>query len=187
MLLLQQLKTDQASVVAALAKRNLDADPLVEDVLALDERRRALQTELDQNAARANQLAKSIGQLFQSGKAAEAEALKAETAQLKEQNRYIQQEMETCAQSLQDKLYLLPNTPHHSVPKGKSAEDNETVFEAGNIPQLHENAMPHWDLAKKYDLIDFELGVKIAGAGFPVYKGKGGALAARPHPILPRL
>ena len=176
MLLLQQLKNDPQAVVAALAKRNLEAAPLIEEVLALDELRRALQTELDQNAARANQLAKSIGQLFQSGKASEAEALKSETAQLKDLNKQIQQEMDACALSLQEKLYLLPNTPHHSVPQGKSAEDNETVFEAGRIPQLHQDALPHWDLAKKYDLIDFELGVKIAGAGFPVYKGKGARL-----------
>jgi seryl-tRNA synthetase len=148
----------------------------VSKILEADQLRRATQTALDENLARANKLAKEIGGLFKSGKAAEAQVLKEESATLKEASKTLQATLSEVSETLQDLLYTLPNVPHESVAAGKSEEDNEEIFRAGDIPTLHKDALPHWELAKKYDLIDFELGVKIAGAGFPVYKGKGAKL-----------
>jgi seryl-tRNA synthetase len=163
-------------VVAALEKRNLDAKPLLERLLLLDETRRATQVDLDQTLASANSIAKEIGQLFKQGKADEANLKKEESASLKSSTKILQTKLQETADELQELLYQLPNIPHESVPKGTSDQDNEEVLQNGTIPALESNALPHWELAKKYNLIDFELGAKIAGAGFPVYTGKGAKL-----------
>jgi seryl-tRNA synthetase len=176
MLQIQAIRAQEDAIITALKKRQIDAAPIVSKILEADQLRRATQTSLDENLARANQLAKEIGGLFKSGKAAEAQALKEESATLKEASKTLQVTLTQVSETLQELLYTLPNVPHESVPSGKSEEDNEEIFRAGDIPVLHKDALPHWELAKKYDLIDFELGVKIAGAGFPVYKGKGAKL-----------
>jgi len=176
MLQIQAIRAQEDAIITALKKRQIDAAPIVSKILEADQLRRATQTSLDENLARANQLAKEIGGLFKSGQAAEAQALKEESASLKEASKTLQATLTEVSETLQDLLYSLPNVPHDSVPAGKSEEDNEEIFRAGDIPTLHKDALPHWELAKKYDLIDFELGVKIAGAGFPVYKGKGAKL-----------
>jgi seryl-tRNA synthetase len=176
MLELHTLRESKETVVSALKKRGLDAAESIDELLALDESRRSLQAELDNVLAEANHLAKEIGMLFKAGKGAEAEALKTKTAYLKERSKVLQEELNEKAEALIDALYLLPNTPHESVPSGKNETDNKEVFSVAELPELDQEALPHWELAKKYDLIDFELGVKIAGAGFPVYKGKGARL-----------
>jgi len=176
MLQIQAIRAQEDAIITALKKRQIDAAPIVSKILEADQLRRSTQTSLDENLARANQLAKEIGGLFKSGKAAEAQALKEESATLKEASKTLQVTLTQVSETLQELLYTLPNVPHESVPSGKSEEDNEEIFRSGDIPVLHKDALPHWELAKKYDLIDFELGVKIAGAGFPVYKGKGAKL-----------
>lgn len=176
MLQLQQIRDQKDALIEAFAKRNIDARPVVESILQLDEKRRTTQAELDGTAAKMNQISKEVGSLYQSGKAQEAEVLKNESAALKDRIKDLQEALNEAATALQDQLYSLPNKPHSTVPAGKSEEDNEQVFAAGTFPTLGADALPHWELAKKYDLIDFELGVKIAGAGFPVYKGKGAKL-----------
>ncbi|MCG5644958.1 serine--tRNA ligase [Flavobacteriaceae bacterium LSUCC0859] len=176
MLQIQAIRNNQAAIISALKKRHIDAAPIVAEILEADQKRRSSQTALDENLAKANSIAKEIGSLFKSGKAAEAQDLKEQSAQLKAQSKSLQESLQAATESLQELLYSLPNVPHESVVSGTSEADNEEIFKAGDIPVLHENALPHWELAKKYDLIDFELGVKIAGAGFPVYKGKGAKL-----------
>ena len=148
----------------------------MEQAIALDEKRRALQTELDEALSKSNKLSKEIGALMKEGKKEEAEAAKEQTAQYKELTKRLNAELDQTATSLTQVLYRIPNIPNEIVPEGKSAEDNLNVFQAGEIPALYEGALPHWELAKKYDIIDFELGVKLTGAGFPVYKGKGAKL-----------
>ncbi|CAI8268692.1 MAG: Serine--tRNA ligase [Bacteroidota bacterium] len=164
------------SVVTALEKRNLDAKPLLERLLSLDETRRATQAELDQTLAQSNSIAKEIGQLFKQGATTEANQKKEASAELKAAAKTLQTKLQETADNLQEMLYQLPNIPHQSVPKGNTDEDNEEVFQKGAIPTLENDALPHWELAKKYKLIDFELGAKITGAGFPVYTGKGAKL-----------
>ena len=176
MLQLQAIREDKEQIVEALKKRNIDALPLIESVLQLDEKRRSLQARLDNTLAESNSISKEIGQLYKSGKAAEANVLKEKTGSLKEESKELNEALTATATDLQNLLYQIPNIPHTSVPAGSTEEDNEEVFREGDIPTLKEGALPHWELAKKYDIIDFELGVKIAGAGFPVYKGKGARL-----------
>ncbi|NVJ63363.1 MAG: serine--tRNA ligase [Flavobacteriaceae bacterium] len=176
MLQLQYIRDHQEAIIEALDKRTIDAKPMLDRVLELDSNRRKTQTELDESSARMNQLSKEIGGLYKSGKAAEAEALKEETASLKQQIKELTDQLNDFVDSLNNELYHIPNVPHQSVVKGNSEDDNEIVLNEGELPTLGSNALPHWELAKKYDLIDFELGVKIAGAGFPVYKGKGARL-----------
>ncbi|ADY29591.1 MULTISPECIES: serine--tRNA ligase [Cellulophaga] len=176
MLQLQAIREQKDEIIIALKKRNIDAAPLLENVLSLDEKRRDAQTKLDNTLAESNKLSKEIGMLFKSGKASEATVLKERTVVLKEESKTYQEELNTVAEELQSLLYQIPNVPHPSVPAGNTDEDNEEIFREGDIPELIEGALPHWELAKKYDIIDFELGVKIAGAGFPVYKGKGARL-----------
>ena len=176
MLQLQAIREDKDQIIEALKKRNLDALPLIENVLQLDEKRRSLQSSLDNTLAESNSLSKEIGNLYKSGKAAEANVLKEKTAKLKEESKDLNERLSAAATELQNLLYQIPNVPHPSVPAGSTEEDNEVVFKEGDIPVLKEGALPHWELAKKYDIIDFELGAKIAGAGFPVYKGKGARL-----------
>mgnify|MGYP003520794301 FL=1 len=176
MLQIAFIRENQAKVIQALAKRNMDATTIVEEVVALDENRRATQVELDNTLAESNKLSKDIGALMKSGEKSKAEILKAKTVALKEKSKDLGEKADALADDLLQKLYLLPNLPSDLVPEGKTPEDNEVAFEEGEIPVLHENAQPHWDLVKKYDIIDFELGNKITGAGFPVYKGKGAKL-----------
>ena len=176
MLQLQVVREEKDTIIAALKKRNIDATPLLEKVLKLDEKRRTTQTLLDNTLAESNKLSKEIGILFKSGKAQEANILKEKTGGLKEDSKRLSEELDDVAQELQALLYQIPNVPNALVPAGNTEEDNEEVFREGTIPTLDPAALPHWELAKKYDIIDFELGVKITGAGFPVYKGKGARL-----------
>ncbi len=176
MLQITFIRENQEKVIQALAKRNLDSRAVVEDVVQLDERRRATQVELDGILSESNKLSASIGELMKSGEKEKATSLKEKTVQLKEKSKELAEKADALANELTQKLYTLPNLPAEIVPAGKTPEENLTIFEEGTIPVLHEGAQPHWDLVKKYDIIDFELGVKIAGAGFPVYKGKGAKL-----------
>ncbi|MEH6779620.1 serine--tRNA ligase, partial [Maribacter arcticus] len=176
MLQLQTIRENKEEIILALGKRNIDAQTLLDNVLQLDEKRRTTQTQLDNVLAESNSLSKEIGALYKTGKAQEANVLKEKTVHLKEESKQLGEDLNAAAEELQNLLYQIPNAPHTSVRKGSSEEDNEEVFKEGDIPTLDTTALPHWELAKKYDIIDFELGVKIAGAGFPVYKGKGARL-----------
>ncbi|MCC7331423.1 MAG: serine--tRNA ligase [Flavobacteriales bacterium] len=170
------IRENTSLVIERLKKRNIDATTTVNSIIVLDDKRKKTQQELDSLLAESNQLAKQIGDLFKSGNTDEANKLKNRTTQIKEQSAILKEEQNNIAVELQQLLYTLPNLPNEIVPNGKSAEDNQNVYENNPIPKLHANALPHWELAKKYNLIDFELGVKISGAGFPVYKGKGAQL-----------
>lgn len=170
------IRENKEEVVSRLAKKNFDAATIVNLVVELDEKRRATQVELDNLLAESNKISKDIGELMKNGEKAKAEILKEKTSQIKEKTKELNDVLNETANLLQDELYKLPNLPAEIVPAGKTADDNLNVFEKGAIPVLHEGALPHWELAKKYDIIDFELGVKITGAGFPVYKGKGAKL-----------
>ena len=163
------IRENREKVIAALAKRNLDAAPLVDEVIALDEKRRATQVELDTVLSESNKLSRDIGELMKAGEKAKATILKEKTTQYKDKSKELSETLNSVSEELTQALYKLTNVPADIVPEGKSADDNLNVFQEGDIPALHEGAMPHWELAKKYDLIDFELGVKITGAGFPVY------------------
>ena len=171
------IRENREAVLKGLAKRNLKgASELVDKTIEADENRRAIQTELDAVLAESNKLSKDIGQLFKSGERQKAEILKQKTVLLKEKSKDLTENLQNKTNELQELLYLIPNIPNELVPAGSSEEDNLNIFEEGIIPVLHEGALPHWELAKKYDIIDFELGNKITGAGFPVYKGKGAKL-----------
>ena len=177
MLQVAVLKEQTAAVLAGLAKRNYptgEAD--VQAVLDLDQRRKELQTSHDQAQAEANELARQIGGLMKAGDKAGAEVLKTRTTELKQQTKAHSEELTEVEKALQQQLYKLPNLPHASVPAGRSADDNELVREWGTKPELPADAKPHWDLIEQYDIIDFALGNKITGAGFPVYKGQGARL-----------
>ena len=176
MLQIAYIRENQEKVIKALAKRNLDAAEMIQKVIDLDEQRRSTQVELDNLLAESNKLSKEIGDLMRNGEKEKAEELKEKTAQSKEKTAELKEVLNTLADELTNQLYQIPNTPADIVPEGKTADDNLNVFEHGEIPQLFEGALPHWELAKKYDIIDFELGAKITGAGFPVYKGKGAKL-----------
>lgn len=175
MLVVSAIQENKEKVIEGLKKRNFKQLELVDEVLNVDELRRKTQFELDNLLAESNKLSKEIGQLFQQGKAEEANALKEKTAQQKVQTKELQDLLATYEESLKSLLYQIPNIPHESVVAGVSADDNEIVFEKGDASPKTD-AIPHWDLAKKFNLIDFELGVKITGAGFPVYIGKGARL-----------
>ena len=176
MLTLKTLRDDPEMVIRKLAKKHFDAREIVMDVIAMDDRRKAIQQESDALLGQQKKAAAEIGKLMKEGKKAEAEAAKAEVAALKARSTELLAEADANAAALQDKLVLLPNLPYDLVPEGAGAEDNLVVKMGGPEPNLPENALPHWELAKKYDIIDFDLGVKITGAGFPVYKGKGAKL-----------
>ncbi|WP_296634013.1 serine--tRNA ligase [Polaribacter sp.] len=177
MLQIQFIRENKTKVLEGLAKRNFaDAETIIEQVLTADENRRATQVTLDNTLAESNKLSKEIGNLYKSGKAQEANVLKEKTVQLKESSKELSEKLSEFSNELDQLLYQIPNIPHASVKAGTSEEDNENIFSEGIIPNLGENALPHWELAKKYDIIDFELGTKISGAGFPVYKGKGARL-----------
>lgn len=177
MLLVNQIKENFEHFLQGLHKRNFpEAEVSLRKALEWDDLRKSTQLERDQLQAEANALSKQIGMLMREGKREEAEQAKGRTADLKLEIKALEDKFGEIEENLKQLLYLLPNIPHHSVPAGKSAEDNEVIFSHGTIPQLAEDKVPHWDLIKKYDIVDFDLGVKIAGAGFPVYKGKGARL-----------
>lgn len=176
MIQISTIRSQPEEVIARLAIRGLDARSAIEDILRLDEDARSLRVQMEQKQARSNQLAKEIGDLFKQGKKDEAESLKTEAAAIKEHLKELEHQVPGLEEEVRNKIIALPNTPSYKVPNGASAEDNEVVHTEGHIPHLHAGALPHWELAAKYQLIDFELGVKITGAGFPVYKGKGARL-----------
>lgn len=176
MLEIQRIREDKAGIISALDKRNIDATETLNEILKADEIRRKTQVELDSTLAESNKLAKEIGQLFKDGKAAEAEVAKSRTAELKSKSKELQETLQAAADKQQELIISLPNTPHESVVKGAHADDNVEVSREGTFPNLHANAKPHWELTSEYDLIDFELGVKVTGAGFPVYTHKGARL-----------
>ncbi len=176
MLTLKYIAENTEDVIARLAKKHFDGTEIIAQVIALDTERKATQAQLDNASAEMNNLSKEIGLLFKQGKQAEANAAKDKTTLLKETIKNSGDKLSEIEQKLNDLLVQIPNLPHASVPVGKHAEDNVVERSGGAIPTLPADAVPHWDLARKYDLIDFELGVKISGAGFPVYKGKGARL-----------
>ena len=177
MLQVHFIRENKETVLAGLAKRSFaDAEKIIEQVLTADENRRATQVALDNTLAESNKMSKEIGNLYKTGQAQKANLLKEKTSQLKESSKELSEKLSEFSDELQALLYQIPNVPHTSVKAGTSEEDNENIFSEGTIPNLGENALPHWELAKKYDIIDFELGTKISGAGFPVYKGKGARL-----------
>lgn len=176
MLQIQLLREDKERVLAGLRKKNFAKLELVDEVLAIDEKRRESQLSLENNLAEAKQLAKQIGDLMKAGTKEEAETLKKSTLELKEAAKQIEESLSKYEDDQKQIMLQLPNLPHSSVPIGKTPEENEVVLEHGQIPVLHALAVPHWELTSKYDIIDFELGNKITGAGFPVYKGKGARL-----------
>ncbi len=173
MLQLSVLRENTQEVKERLYKRNPAFLNVVDEVLVLDEKTRAAKQEMENNQAEANKIAKQVGELMKNGKREEAEEVKKQSSSLKEQAKNLEEIVKQLEENLFAKLVTIPNTPNAIVPEGKTPEENVTVFENGEIPTLAEGAMPHWDLITKYDLIDFELGTKITGAGFPVYRGKG--------------
>ena len=177
MLTLQILREQTKDVIIGLKKRNFkDAELLVEEVIGNDRLRRETQNTLDSLKAKSNADSKKIGELMKSGKADEAASLKASVSADKDKVKSLEESLAEYEQKQQEMLYKIPNVPALLVPEGKSPEDNVTVHQHGSIPQLAADAIPHWELIKKYDIIDFDLGIKISGAGFPVYKGKGARL-----------
>ena len=176
MLQITYIRDNQQHVIQALAKRNINATQTITALVAQDENRRANQLALDNNLAAGNTLAKDIGQLMKAGETAKANILKEKVANLKNAAKDIAEQLSQQTEQLQQLLYTLPNLPAAIVPEGKTADDNLNIYQWGDIPVLHPNAQPHWDLIKKYDIVDFELGTKITAPGFPVYKGKGAKL-----------
>ena len=176
MLTLKYITENTAEVIERLAKKYFDGKEVIEKVVALDGNRKATQVKLDNTLAEINQLSKQVGDLFKQGKADEANQVKAQTATLKEQSKELSVQLDSIEKDITELLLTIPNLPNNDVPEGRTAEDNVIVRTGGNLEDLPKDALPHWELAKKYDLIDFELGVKISGAGFPVYKGKGAQL-----------
>src|SRR6201995_4732812 len=176
MLQVSYIRDNREKVLERLAVKNFKQPELVDEIIQIDNDRRQTQNRLDNISAEANSAAKQIGELMRGGKKDEAEAIKANTAAWKEEIKTLSDALAALENDLNQKLVLLPNLPHASVPKGLTPEENEVVLENGSKPELPANALPHWELAAKYNLIDFELGVKITGAGFPVYKGKGAKL-----------
>lgn len=177
MLQITTIKEDKDKVIAALHKKHFaNAEQVINQVLEIDSKRRETQAENDSLSAEANKISKEIGILMKEGKKAEAEQIKSRSAEIKEKTKELQEMQSKFEEELTQILYTIPNLPHSTVPEGRTPEENEVVEQHGNIPKLPEGAQAHWDLIKKYDIIDFELGTKITGAGFPVYKGKGARL-----------
>ena len=176
MLDLSVVRTQREQVITALKKRGIDASTLVDNALLADEKRRGFQSTLDLKLALANSLAKEIGELYKSGKTEQANNKKEESIALKAETKALQTQLAEAETTLHELLCSIPNIPNPLVPDGQSEDDNKEVFRAGEVPTLNEKALPHWELAAKYDLINFELGNKITGAGFPVYTGKGAKL-----------
>lgn len=177
MLTLKNIIENRRAVVEGLQKKHFaEAEKVIDEIIDLDKERRNTQKELDTALAEQNKIAKQIGALIGQGKRSEAEAAKEQTARYKEQSKLLGDKLNEYEKMLRDKLLQVPNLPHESVPEGRTAEDNKIERTGGVVPDMPTDALPHWELAKRYDLIDFELGVKITGAGFPVYKGKGARL-----------
>lgn len=176
MLQLNFIRENKEETLKRLALRNIDGSAIIDKILNADAERKKIQIELDNNNQEANSIAKKIGELFKAGNAGEANEMKGRTSALKEKNRMLEEGLSEKEKELHDLLCTVPNLPHLSVPPGKSSADNEIVHREGEVPALDKSAVPHWELAVKYDIIDFELGNKITGAGFPVYKGKGARL-----------
>jgi seryl-tRNA synthetase len=176
MLQISYLRENRAMAIEGLAKRGLRAQQTINDILRLDEQRRQLQTSLDSTLAESNKLSRQIGILFKEGKQQDAQKLKAKTAEYKQKSKDLQQEMEQVKNALDNLLVTLPNVPHNLVKEGQSEADNEIIKQVGDLPELMKNAQPHWEIAEELNLIKFDLGVKITGAGFPVYQGKGARL-----------
>ncbi len=176
MLQVPYIRNHKEEVITKLAVKNFDAKHIIGEIIALDEKRRKTQAELDDTLAESNKLSKEIGMFYKSGNIDEANAKKAETADLKEKSQELSQVLSSTENELKELLVQIPNIPHESVPAGNSEEDNKIVSQEGDIPDLGEHAKPHWELVAEKNIIDFELGVKITGAGFPVYRGKGARL-----------
>lgn len=176
MLELNFIHDNKAEIIDRLAIKNFDASNIIEEIIELDIKRKATQTELDKALAETNRLAKEIGILYKTGQREKAEEIKNRSGELKLAAKDLEQALSNNIILLNEKLVELPNIPHETVPAGKSDSDNELVYEEGNIPSLPNNAKPHWELASEYDIIDFDLGSKVTGAGFPFYKGKGARL-----------
>ncbi|PRX52590.1 serine--tRNA ligase [Salegentibacter salegens] len=176
MLQVNHIRENKQEFIDALKKRNFEAESILEEVLQLDEKRRATQVKLDDILAESNRLSKQIGMMFKNGEHQKANLIKEKTGNLKEDSKALSEELAETVGKLETLLYTIPNVPHESVPAGTSEEDNEEIFKEGDVPVLADGSLPHWELAKKYDIIDFELGNKVTGAGFPVYKGKGARL-----------
>lgn len=170
------MRENKDRVLEGLNKRNFKPVNLVDEAIAADDVRKKIQFELDENLSQMNKISKEIGLLMKEGKKEEADAAKTKTAEFKENSQTLKQQLDEIETNLQNILYQIPNVPFHLVKAGVSADDNEIVYQSADVEGLGEGAIPHWELAKKYNLIDFELGVKIAGAGFPVYLGKGARL-----------
>ena len=176
MLEINTLRQEKESIIEGLKKRHFDATEMVDNILNLDSKWRSNKTQMEQIASQMNQLSKSIGELFKSGQREEATVLKNQTQELKQKEHKLKEIVDGLEKEINDLMYNIPNVPHNDVVIGKNADENQTIFENGNIPSLDGNAIPHWELAKKYDLIDFELGVKVSGSGFPFYVNKGAKL-----------
>ena len=176
MLQVKHILENKEQVIEGLKKRNLDAETLVQQIIDLDIERRASITKVEDLRAEGNKMSKAIGGLFKEGKVEEANAAKAKVQEIKSEQKSLEEGLNNIEGKFSDLLYHIPNVPHITVPTGNSEEDNEEVYKEGIVPNLHEAAKPHWDIVKEKDLVDFETGVKITGAGFPVYKGKGARL-----------
>ncbi|MDE5813384.1 MAG: serine--tRNA ligase, partial [Muribaculaceae bacterium] len=176
MLLLSTIKADPEFVISRLAVKGFDGRAVITEILEIDAERRRLQQKTESDSAQLNKLSKSIGGLMKEGKKEEAEQAKAEVARIKGETAGLQDRLAECEEKMTQLLLTVPNLPYEGVPEGKTAEDNVVEKTGGVIPDLPEDALPHWDLAKKYNIIDFELGVKVTGAGFPFYIGKGARL-----------
>ena len=176
MLEIQRIRTEKEAILAGLQKRNINAQYTIDAILSKDSEWRSTKTESDLISAELNQLARQIGDLFKSGQQIEANELKTKTTELKEKEAVLKTKVDALETEIQQLLYTIPNVPNELVPAGRDANDNQTIYEFGETPNFQFTAVPHWDLAKKYDLIDFELGVKVTGAGFPFYRGKGAKL-----------
>lgn len=176
MLEMTRIRAERDTLIAALQKRHFDAAPLIDEILAKDSNWRAKKAEMEEAAAEMNRIAKEIGALMKEGKKDDAEKAKSRTADLKQLEHNLRHEVDGLENEITQLLYQIPNAPNELVKQGRNEEDNEIVEEVGSEKELHTEALPHWELAKKYNLIDFELGVKVTGAGFPIYKGKGAKL-----------
>lgn len=176
MISIQKIREQKDKVIERLAVKNFDSTAIVNQVLEIDEARRTTQKELDALLNEANQIAKQVGELMKGGKKAEAEDLKNKSSALKETSKQLGEKLAEAEKQQQELIVRLPNIPNEKVPRGKTPEENENIHEEGTTPVLYADAKPHWELTSKYDIIDFELGVKLTGAGFPVYKGKGARL-----------
>ena len=176
MLALSYIRDNRDLIIEAQKKRNYDAKNIIDEIIKLDSLRRNNQSELESKLAKANVLAKDIGVLYKKGEHEKASNLKTESSELKSSSKVIQDNLNTIEEKIIELRTQIPNTPHESVPHGSSEKDNEEVFRSADLTELSEKALPHWELAKKYDIIDFDLGSKISGAGFPVYKNKGARL-----------